>query len=302
MIETQKVKAKIFKVQYLGKKNETTTDDDNNIEVRKNASVSITFRAALKGLFGEEIERRYFPGLKDRANKTKQKMRHCTDSLKMTVPEQTMLLIDAETHEVILTQHGVELHGPLKVVAKGGSADLFIRIKFQFTGTLDILKSLDQCEVLLDLNRTQAEFSDALAAALEFDNVPEEGKETDPFDDEEEEEGDEEHGGNDVDEDAPVDLVQYKDELDSDGVPLMAIEASEMPCSIAQVDFRLCNIKSEKVQTELGKHSKVEQYEIGQTAALIAFDRLPAKGRKIHISTKDFNQAKKEYKAGRAHA
>lgn len=169
MFETRSIQAVVHKVQYDGKQDSADESKNSEVIVRKDAIVSVTFKTLLTGKIAEEVERKYFPGVTARASLTKDKTKYYKDSLKLKVPEQTLEVRNETTGEVLLSVVGVDLNPPIGLVCKDGMADLYVRVQFRWTESLNILKALDQCACVYDLSRTQAEFDSVLAAATKND-------------------------------------------------------------------------------------------------------------------------------------
>lgn len=283
MFETQKIHAVIHKVQYDGK--EDTSENKNGAAIKKAAIVSVTLKAFLEGPFLEEVERKYFPGISERAMLTSDKTKYYKEALKIAVPEQTLTIYNEETGDKLLSIDGVGLNPPLTAVCKEGIAHLFLRVQFKWLETLNILKALDQCAVEFELCQTQAEFESVLAAAKQNDH---EAPISIPVFASSENEGSPEEW-NPFEEEV---LEMSTGEKKKKEVPPLSPTASEKPINENQVDFRLCKLRSKKEQEFLNELDEKLAYEIGQKAALLAFARMPEKGLEVKITPADVKQAR----------
>lgn len=162
MLETKRILAHISKVQYGGKVDEPDVDEK---PVKRSSKLEVTFKATLFGDFLQEVESKYFPGIRERTNSTQDKSKRYREQLTMNPPELFLSVFQDGNSDPILETAGVTLKSPVVALMKGGEAYLFIRVVIKWNKNLDILKTLDQCDVEFSLVRKQEDLLDMVNKA-----------------------------------------------------------------------------------------------------------------------------------------
>lgn len=274
MFETSKIKCYIEKFSYKGYEE----SESSNNRMDRDSDVELTLRIPLQGEVLEELERRYFPGVREMINLTIDKSRHYKLSLKLNKFGSRSIVFFDDYEKVSFSHKEVSLVNPVQLIAKEGQGDLFVRVGFVYSESLDNLKAMDGILVFMSLFLPQSDL----------------------FEDFEEEEL--QQGVNEAQEENPdlFEVSEEEDDLVKQGIiPPLNPLASRTPTSKDQVDCRTAEYRGQKgIETLLDGLLEIDKHNIKQRAAEYAFTRYEEEGKVgsiLSVQLKDVREAKKSF-------
>jgi len=160
MFNTQRIEARVINPKYDGK--EETQEGES-----KSAKVELILKSKVEGELLEELERFYFPEIKEYSALTEGQERHYKTQMTLKEFDLHLQIFGLGSDDLLLEHHGAALKAPTVLLSKKGEAWLLLRVELIWRDSLDILKSIDEKLVEYNLQKSQGDmFSEALATAI----------------------------------------------------------------------------------------------------------------------------------------
>lgn len=167
MFEAKKIEGKVHRIEYAGLQVRDMAEDGSKT---KDSKVALTLSIPLGNgnkEFIEEIEAKYFPGLEEMFQMSEDNARDYAATMKLSLPIQSLIVVKGANEVFNLNE--VSLEGRPKVEIKEGEGTMFVKVSFSWTESLDILKDVDESEVVFSLSRTQGTLLELMGAAKSAD-------------------------------------------------------------------------------------------------------------------------------------